>query len=168
MAVIDIKWEKTKLQGPDHHEWLGTVSGKLVFIIERRGVRQPKFFLFSYPMRNPVFPNANNTRKLAVDSDFEFLKKKAQGFLESFVDIFVKPEPFDAATLAMLTLYHKQANPEGISVEEVDTLLTIATKFENKYKELNGKDWHKAKITWEDAIINFYNEHRPSNWNPIT
>lgn len=25
-------------------------------------------------------------------------------------------------------------------------------------------DWDKAKAPWEDTIINFYNEHKPSGW----
>lgn len=80
---------------------------------------------------------------------------------------FKKPD-LDPATLAMMTMYHMEANPGfRIGVSDVDTLLELARKFEKKYKETEGKNWERAKIDWETAIIDFYNENRPSSWDTI-
>lgn len=72
------------------------------------------------------------------------------------------------ATLVLFTMYYSEVNPQRlIRLADIDTLLEMAEKFENKYKELQGKNWENEKIGWEDTVINFYNENLPNNWNRI-
>lgn len=82
----------------------------------------------------------------------------------------MKTKLCDEATLIMFTMYHREANyHRGIRISDVDELKGMAAKFEKKYNELRpgGKDWEKSKTTWEDSIIDFYNKHKPQNWNLI-
>lgn len=71
----------------------------------------------------------------------------------------------DSATIVLLSFYHQKANQSrGIQISDIDTLIQISEKFENKY---NGTDWEKNKKGWEQTVIDFYNKNIPTNWDKI-
>ena len=144
----------------------GVVNGTCMFFIDKKGVRKITYVLQSWPFRNGIFVAANNTKKLFEDRDLEIVKMMADSKLKVFTDLFVKPEELDHATLTLLTIYHMTANPgRMVHLSDVDKLLTIAKEFEKKYKETEGsRGWESSYITWENAIIDFYNANKPISW----
>lgn len=167
MNTYKIEWKKHPIFS-DRID--GIVNGTCLFFIDKRGKRVVKYVLQSCPFFSIVFPKANTSKKLSEDIDLDFLKKKAEIHFLEFCNSFVQPEPCDDGTLVLFTLYHREANyHRGIQTSDIDDLKTIAAKFEKKYNELRpgGKDWEKSKNGWEDTVIEFYNKHKPQNWNPI-
>lgn len=166
MKYLPIVWTESKVTA----EIAGYVINNLMFFITKKGKRNPKYVLQSYPFRNDTFAKANVTKKLFVDQNLEDVKNFAQHILVRYINLFIEKDTIEPATLTAFSLYHAQANPErGIVISDIDELQKLAKEFEKQYKELRigGKNWENSLIGWEDSIIGFYNAFKPISWNKI-
>lgn len=162
-TIAKIKWQK-RLYGEG--EW-GLVNNQIMFFIEPSGKRKVKYILQSYPFDNGVFTRANNSKKLYSGPDLIKAKRIAQKSLEKYTKMFLEKNnspKVDNGTLVLLTIYHTQYNmQDGISIEPIDKLIEMAAGFEKQYPDMNGK-WEEADEDWENAVIKYYNKHKPTNW----
>lgn len=70
----------------------------------------------------------------------------------------------DNATLVLLGIYHGQANPSRIIIADVDELISIANKFEDRYE---NTDWENSDTDWADSVALWYNDMKHYNWNAV-
>ncbi len=96
---------------------------------------------------------------------YSFSPKELVKILEKFGG-----KNIDLATLVLMTMYYGQSNAGRlISTNDVDTLITLAEKFEEVYKDANWEEqmFKDGGTTWEDSIIIFFNANKPQQWNDI-
>ena len=70
----------------------------------------------------------------------------------------------DNATLVLLGIYHGQANPDRIIISDIDKIIHIAEKFEQRYEDVN---WENSDMDWADTLALWYNDMKDHNWNSI-
>lgn len=68
------------------------------------------------------------------------------------------------ATLVLLGIYHGQANPDRIIIADIDKLITMADKFEDR---CGDTDWEHTEYDWADTLARWYNDTKDSDWNII-
>lgn len=70
----------------------------------------------------------------------------------------------DAATIALLGIYHGQSNPDRISISDIDKLIDLEKSFDKRH---GNTDWEESDTDWADAVAKWYNDKRDKNWNKI-
>lgn len=66
------------------------------------------------------------------------------------------------ATLILLGIYHGQANPDRIIIADIDKLIKMADKFEDRHGDT---DWENTEHDWADTLAQWYNDTKDSSWN---
>lgn len=97
VVIADIEWYKPvdnpNLKPEDQREELyGKIRRTLLFVIDKRGKRRPKYVLKAYPFESGVFTRSNNYKKLFTHEDLEKVKEEAAYRLNYFVKIFLKED----------------------------------------------------------------------------
>jgi hypothetical protein len=148
MKTAPIKWTAHQESVPDAkgnivYNYEGHVNGQLMFIIDRKNVREPLYVLKSYPFTNDVFTRANNYKVLFEDHSPEKVKRVAATKMLNFISKFTQPEErsliqetiADIAYLAGRYGYYS-----GDSRADMQTFTDLAYRFEKKYR---GIDWNE-------------------------
>lgn len=68
------------------------------------------------------------------------------------------------ATLVLLGIYHGQANPDRISISDIDTIIKMANEFDDRHGDTN---WEDTDTDWADTLAQWYNDTKQAGWNEI-
>jgi hypothetical protein len=67
----------------------GIINVLVWFVVRKVGVKNPKFVLLSYPISNPNFTRANNSKVLGEFETPELAQAKAQEIFDEFVNSLI-------------------------------------------------------------------------------
>lgn len=160
MKAAPIKWKANLETVPDRngnkvYNYEGTVNGKLMFLIDRKNVKDPLYVLKSVPFTNEVFTRANNYKILFEDHSPEKVKRVAEVNLLNFFSMFSEPSPRQTIyeTIADIAFYAGEYGYySGDSRADMQTFIDLADKFEKKYA---GVDWDEYEKTYLEAVTDF-------------
>ena len=88
--------------------------------------------------------------------------KTSSRFVNKFVNNLNKY--MDKATLVLFGIYHGQANPERLTISDIDTLIQMEGEFDDRHGDA---DWEDSATDWADSVAQWYNDTKPNDWNLI-
>lgn len=163
MKLAAIVWTAHRETAPDAkgnvvYNYTGTVNGQIMFIIDRKNVREPLYVLKSYPFTNDVFTRANNYKILFEDHDPEKVKRVAGVKLMNFFSMFAVPEERSLIqeTIADIAYYAGQYGYySGDSRADMQTFIDLAYEFEKKYRKVDWNDLPAKHPDYMEAVEAF-------------
>lgn len=166
MKLAPIKWKAHLETVPDAkgnkvYNYEGKVNGQLMFIIDRKNIKEPLYVLKSYPFTNDVFTRANNYKILFEHHDPEKVKRVAETKMMNFISKFTLPasNPTIQETIADIAyaagIYGYYS---GDSRADMQTFIHLAEQFEKKYKDVDWEDLPKDHLDYMEAVDAFAKE----------